>query len=83
MMAIHLLTIMCAFTGFQISSLNVNGLRNNAKMGSILSQLRPDLCVQETRWDVNSVKHWKQQWDGEIYSNEGSCTSCGVAVLFK
>lgn len=77
------ITMMASF-GFQITSLNANGLRNKNKLDSTLKQLKSEIiCLQETNWDVSLRENVIKQWGGKVISNEGTPNSCGVASLFQ
>ena len=79
MFSLLLLTLMLHCT-----SLNVNGLRTNFKQDSVFQKIKTDiLCLQETRWDGVCEKNCAKLWDGDIYTNNGTGKSCGVATLIK
>ena len=67
-----------------LASLNINGLRTNSKQESIFKNLKSDiLCLQETRWDKTNEINCMKLWEGDIYTNNGTGKSCGVAILVK
>ena len=67
-----------------LTSLNVRGLRAQEKIRHILYLLKGDIvCLQETRWDGRTEGEVRQMWEGDIFTNNGTINSCGVAVLFK
>ncbi len=78
------ITHFIALIMLNITSLNVNGLRTQTKINSILTKIKSDiLCRQETRWDQACHNYAAKQWDGQIFSNFGTIKSFGVAVLCK
>uniref|UniRef100_A0A3B4XM15 Endonuclease/exonuclease/phosphatase domain-containing protein n=1 Tax=Seriola lalandi dorsalis TaxID=1841481 RepID=A0A3B4XM15_SERLL len=67
-----------------LHSLNASGLRTCGKMTAILEGIKGDiLCLQETRWDKNSVEAATNIWNGNIFHNNGTIKSSGVATLIK
>uniref|UniRef100_A0A3B4WB51 exodeoxyribonuclease III n=1 Tax=Seriola lalandi dorsalis TaxID=1841481 RepID=A0A3B4WB51_SERLL len=67
-----------------LHSLNVNGLRTCGRMKNILSNPACDvLCLQETRWDEDSLKAATKINKGEIYYNNGTNKSCGIATIIN
>ena len=37
--------------------------------------------LQETHSDISTCKHWKAQWNGDMFFAHGTKYSCGVAIL--
>lgn len=67
-----------------VSSFNTNGLRSRSKFDQVMQLCTSDIiCLQETNWDDEIIENFKRSWKGEIYANNGSKRSCGVAILVK
>ena len=65
-------------------SLNINGLRSKQKQEMFLNQAKADiLCLQETRWDEGNENDIKKLWEGDVYVQNGTQRSCGVATMIK
>ena len=69
----------------KIVSLNVRGIRDSAKRGSIFSYLKDYQAtfyfLQETYSDRSDESAWRKEWDGEIFFSHGSRHSRGVCIL--
>ena len=69
----------------KIVSLNVRGIRDSAKRGSIFSYLKDYQAtfyfLQETYSDRSDESVWRKEWDGEIFFSHGSRHSRGVCIL--
>ena len=77
-------TLSLIFVMLHCLSLNINGLRSKPKQDMFFNQAKADiLCLQETRWDEGNEKDIKKLWEGEVYVQNGSQKSCGVATMIK
>ena len=69
----------------KMASLNVRGIRDSAKRGSIFSYLKDYQAtfyfLQETYSDRSDESAWRKEWDGEIFFSHGSRHSRGVCIL--
>jgi len=73
---------------YQISTLNVNGLRENSKRQKLFNHFKCHshdiIFLQETHCkDESESLKWGKEWGGESIWNNGSSQSRGVAILFK
>ena len=77
-----LLLIMCSLV-----SLNTQGLRSPDCRKSALNFLRIHkydiIFLQETHWTTDLQHAIQREWTGDIYFNNGTANSCGVAILFN
>ena len=65
-------------------SINVNSLRGKQKYNTFFSNTQPDiLLLQETKWDLDTIKNISQLWRGKIIAENGTQKACGVAIMFK
>ena len=71
----------------KIVSLNVRGLRDNAKRRQMFNFLKDTeakiVCIQETHSCAEDANTWKQQWRGDSYLAHGTNFSGGTAILMK
>ena len=70
----------------QLISLNVRGLRDEAKRKSIFNFYRSKcnvLCMQETHSCQNTSNIWSSEWRGVSIYAHGTSAARGVAILFK
>ena len=72
-------------TGLTLLTLNVRGIRDNAKRKRILEWCktkREDIIfLQETYSTPDVEARWRSEWDGTIYFSHGTNHSKGVLVL--
>ena len=73
---------------YQISTLNVNGLREKSKRQKLFNHFKVHshdiIFLQETHCkDESESLKWGKEWGGESIWNNGSSQSRGVAILFK
>ena len=67
-----------------LTSVNVNGLRARRKMKELVYVYRSDiLFIQETIWDEDKVKEMREEWEGDMFYNNGARNTRGVAILIK
>lgn len=67
-----------------VTSINVNGLRDRRKMKGLLYVYRSDImCIQETNWDEGRVEVMREEWEGDMFYNNGASNARGVAILIK
>ena len=70
---------------FNFLSLNVRGLRNQVKRGSVFRYLKDQNCLlyllQETFSELKDEMVWKNEWGGDIFFSHGSNHSRGVCIL--
>ena len=70
---------------YDITSLNVRGLREQSKRRSIFSYLKDQKSkfyfLQETYSDVNDEFIWRNECGGEIFFSHGTKHSKGVCTL--
>ena len=70
---------------YDITSLNVRGLREQSERRSILSYLKDQKSkfyfLQETYSEVNDEFIWRNEWGGEIFFSHGTKHSKGVCIL--
>ena len=69
-----------------IISYNVKGLREKVKRITIFNYLKEKLrdgivCLQETHSSPEAHASWRQEWESEIYFNDNTSNSAGVAIL--
>jgi exonuclease III len=66
-----------------ITSFNVNGLRQDIKRKAIFSKLSKFngiSFIQETHCDLYSEKKWKSEWKGTLHFSNGSSNLRGVCI---
>jgi len=72
---------------YKIVSLNVRGIRDQAKRMSIFSYLKDQKAsfhfLQETFSEISDESIWKKDWGGNIIFSHGSCLSRGVCILIN
>ena len=70
---------------YDITSLNVRGIREQTKRRSIFSYLKDQKSkfyfLQETYSDLNDENIWRNEWGGEIFFSHGTRHSKGVCIL--
>jgi exonuclease III len=70
---------------YDITSLNVRGLREQSKRRSIFSYLKDQKSklyfLQETYSEVNDETIWRNEWGGKIFFSHGTKHSKGVCIL--
>ena len=70
---------------YDITSLNVRGLRDQSKRRSIFSYLKDQKSklyfLQETYSEVNDEIIWRNEWGGKIFFSHGTKHSKGVCIL--
>ena len=68
-------------------SVNTQGLRSPDRWKSTFHFLRIHkydiIFLQETHWTTDLQDAIKREWTGDIYFNNGTANSCGVAILFN
>ena len=58
---------------YSVLSLNVKGLRNPIKRQKIINWIKKQngfiliTFLQETHSDISTCKHWKAQWNGDMF----------------
>ena len=71
----------------KIVSLNVRGIRDQAKRMSIFSYLKDQKAsfhfLQETFSEISDESIWKKEWGGNIIFSHGSHQSRGVCILIE
>ena len=71
----------------KVTSINVRGLRNNAKrkrIFKILKEKKVDIaCLQETYITKEDAEKWKREWGGELTFFEGTTHGRGQLMLIK
>ena len=72
---------------YDITSLNVRGLREQSKRRSIFSYLKDQKSklyfLQETYSEVNDEIIWRNEWGGKIFFSHGTKHSKGVCILIN
>ena len=72
---------------YDITSLNVKGLRDQSKRRSIFSYLKDQnsklYFLQETYSEVNDEIIWRNEWGGKIFFSHGTKHSKGVCILIN
>ena len=72
---------------FNVFSLNVRGIRDQAKRRSIFSFLKDQKAniffLQETYSEPNAENVWKKEWGGELFFSHGTKHSKGVCILIN
>ena len=79
------LPLLCAlFMALSLVSLNTAGLKDHAKIRSVLGSPRWDvLCLQEVRWDEDWLRQFKSVCRDHVFASLGSVHSCGVVVVVR
>jgi endonuclease/exonuclease/phosphatase (EEP) superfamily protein YafD len=80
--------IMAAKDTLKITSINVNGIAKSSRSNRILTELSLNSAdiffLQETHLhDSTQIESIKKQWKGVSLWEEGTQSSCGVAILFN
>ena len=85
MILFNVLFFLLSLTMIDLISFNVNGLRNVAKLESILTMCdAPILCLQETHWDSVWEQRCRALWPKfSFLSSYGLCNSRGVCVIVR
>ncbi len=68
----------------QLSSFNVNGLRQDIKINAIFTKLKPSnniILLQETHSSTEIENKWKNKWGGQIIVSDRTSNSKGDAIL--
>ena len=69
----------------KFTSFNCNGLAENKKLNIVLKYIKENhkgiFFLQETHSEPCKESKWMESWDGEIFFNHGTTSSCGVAIL--
>ena len=72
---------------FEVFSLNVRGLRDQTKRGSIFTFLKDQNAtiyfLQETFSEPSDENIWKKEWGGELFFSHGTKHSKGVCILIN
>ena len=72
---------------YDITSLNVRGLREQSKRRSIFSYLKDQKSklyfLQEIYSEVNDEIIWRNEWGGKILFSHGTKHSIGVCILIN
>lgn len=71
--------------GFKLISLNVRGIRDKTKRGSIFAYLKDQetkmYFLQEIYSEVNNEVTWHNEWGGNLFLSHGTHHSKGVCIL--
>lgn len=77
----------CAMCDIKLSTLNINGAREDVKRASLYSLFKAKklnvIFLQETHSTVDNEIAWKKEWDGEIFLSHKSNNSGGVCIMFS
>jgi len=73
---------------FDVFSLNVRGIRGQAKRRSIFSFLKDQteaniFFLQETYSEQNDENVWRKEWGGELFFSHGTKHSKGACILIN
>ena len=71
---------------YDIFLLNVRGIRDQSKRGSIFSYLKDQkakfyFLIQETFLEPNDETFWKNEWGSDMFFSHGTSHSRGVRIL--
>ena len=73
---------------FSVVSVNVRGIRADAKRIKIFTQLKEKIhsgifLFQETHSKIEDEEKWKKEWGSDIFFNHGSSNSRGTLIGFS
>ena len=73
---------------FSVVSVNVRGIRAEAKRIKIFTQLKEKIhsgifLFQETHSKIEDEEKWKKEWGSDIFFNHGSSNSRGTLIGFS
>ena len=74
---------------FVFISNNVRGIQNSNKRNKLFHYFKSNffgssgfLFLQETHSSEEDERHWRNDFDGELFFSHGNKKSCGVAIGF-